>query len=140
MGMGNSSLIKVDGGYLTINAATDTITVQHNLGVIPNFAAIWVDGTDYDIIPFGCCVECCYQENPYSSVGSYSRISEYVYMYQYKHSTSGNLLVGTYSLGSSQKPTDTEFKFVRGVADWAATDTNGNPLKYRWVVGYLPIA
>lgn len=139
MGMANTSLVKVDGGYLTIPQITSVITVTHNLGVAPNFAAIWVDGTDYDIIPFGYCVEGTYQCNDYISNGSYSNINGWYFRYAYKHATSGNLLQNTYSLGSTQFPTASEFKFVKGGADWAASDTNGNPLRYRWVVGYMPI-
>jgi hypothetical protein len=29
----------------------------------------------------------------------------------------------------------TEFNFLRGSEDWATTDRDGNPIKYRWVVG-----
>jgi len=135
----NNSIVKVDGGYLTILAPTDTITVNHNLGVVPNFAAIWVDGTDYDIIPFGSCVECVYQHNQYTSTGTYNNIDNYKYMYQYKHATSGSLLSNMYSLVSSKLPSSSTFNFSRGTNDWAALDTNGNPLRYRWVVGYIPI-
>ena len=137
--MAQNSLVKVDGGYLTIDADTSIITVTHNLGVTPNFAAIWVDTDDYDIIPFGCCVECIYQKNPYTTTGSYANVSNFEYMYQYKHSSSGNLLPGTYHLSvANQLPTSTEFRFVRGNNDWKKLDVNGNALKYRWVVGYIP--
>lgn len=140
MGMAKSgNPVLIDGGYLTIPASTQLITVNHNLGTIPNFAAIWVDGTDYDIIPFGCCVECIYQKNPYVTTGDYKDTATFKYMYQYKHSTSGNLLSGTYALGDNRIPTGNEFYFLRGTVDWASTDTNGDPLHYRWVVGYLPI-
>ena len=52
--MMGSGFIKVDGGYLTIGSDTDVITVSHNLGVMPNFAAIWVDTDDYDNQIDGC--------------------------------------------------------------------------------------
>ena len=139
MGMTSGSLIKVDGGYLTIPTSTNDITVNHNLGVVPNFAAIWVDTADYDIIPFGCCVEGVYQSNQYTTTGTYTGVTDYKYMYQGKHSTSGNLLSGMYMLLGNQLPTDTTFHFIRGGVDWAPLDTNGNPLRYRWVVGYIPI-
>ena len=137
--MAQGSPVKVDGGYLTIQTSAEIITVNHNLGVVPNFAAIWVDGTDYDVIPFNSCVEAMYQKNQYVSNGSYINTNLYLFTYQYKHKTSGNLLSGTYSLINDRLPTDTTFKFTRGMADWAALDTNGEPLRYRWVVGYIPI-
>lgn len=137
--MANNSLIKVDGGYLTIPETTAAITVNHNLGVVPNFAAIWVDGTDYDIIPPGSCVECAYQKNPYVTSTTAVFTQEYKYVYQYKHATSLNLLGGASGLATSALPTASVFNFVRGNADWAPLDVNGAPLRYRWVVGYMPI-
>lgn len=136
--MAARSLVKIDGGYFTLDNELHHPSVQHKLGVIPNFGAIWVDTENYDIIPYGSCVCCTYQLYNYQTQEAVSFTNEFRYLYNYKHITSGNLLGGNSSIVSNYWPTETLFYFVRGNNDFSKFDTNGNLLKYRWVVGYLP--
>lgn len=130
--------VKIDSGYLTIDADAEIITVNHNLGVVPNFAAIWVNTNDYDIIPLGSCVAVICQQMQYATETSQTNTDYYSYMYNYKHATSGNLLKGTYQFNGNNMPTNSVFNFVRGSNNWKKLDTNNNLLKYKWVVGYFP--
>ena len=132
-----SGNVKLDSGYLTIDADTDTITVNHNLGVVPNFAMIWVATDDYDIIPFGSCVAAAYQKMQYTTITSATNTLVFNYIYQYKHATSGNLLAAQYALASNEY-SDSVFKFRRGGSSWKKNDVNGNLLTYKYFVGYFP--
>lgn len=130
-----SGNVKIDSGYLQIDANTEKIIVNHKLGTVPDFAAIWVDIDNYDLIPADSCVACSYQYMPYVSQGNYGTPGFY-YMYSYKHPTSNNLLRGTYHLYSNQH-TNEKFEFSRGQSPWCAFDTQGNSLHYRWLVGKM---
>ena len=130
-----SGNVKVDSGYLQIDAETNKIIVNHRLGVVPDFAAIWVDIDNYDLIPADSCVACGYQYMPYVSSGSYGT-PIFKFMYGYKHQTSNNLLWGTWQLLNGQYSNE-KFEFARGNSPWRVFDTQGNPLHYRWLVGKM---
>lgn len=119
-------------GTTTINAAASVIEVQTNLGYKPDLAALWVDDDDASLIPNGSCVKVVYQRQNYTNSNQPDHF--YAMWYMYKHGTSGNLLIGQYNPGSDTAGSENLFKFTRGSDDWKATDTNGNPIVYRWAV------
>ena len=136
MGMASKDAnIITDSGYLELENDNDGFWVNHNLGRIPNFAAIWVDTINYDLIPNGSCVMCTYQlAYYYRNSVLFNR--PMCYGYWYKHQTSGNFISGLYTLGENQY-SDSSFFFSRGTVPWKKLDINGNPLKYKWLVGYM---
>ena len=128
-----NSQVKVDSGVLTIPSSTNDIVVEHHLADIPDFAYIFIKIEDSNKIPFGSCVSCAYGDvhidnSTYNIAGQYSLR----YCYMYRHPTSGNFLTGSWYC---TKPTTAVFHFLRGNNDWPALDTDGNPIKYCWVVG-----
>ena len=127
--------VQTDTGVLTIDSPATVITVQHNLDAIPDFAMIEIiSPIDGNKIPYGSCVFGCYGYIPQTNAQLLT--NKMVYIYYYRHATSGNFLGGSFTIADSQLTTTT-FPFVRGVSDWAPTDTDGNPIQYRWVVGKL---
>ena len=122
---------KIATGTTTINASTDKITVTTGFGSDkPDYAAIWVDNSSLANQPNGSCVKSFYSLQKWADASIAN--PGYMYGYLYKHPTSGNILVGQYNPnGTGAAGTDT-FTFSRGSNDWASTDTNGDPIVYRW--------
>ena len=127
-----SAIDKVDGGTATIQADADTITVSHSLGRVPDFACIYQDIADWTNVVGGHCVIATYIRYPYAN--SNEAQNKYLCGYHYKHATSGNSL-GASAMFAASKASTTQFIFQRGQASWSATDTNGNAVTYRWMVG-----
>ena len=127
--------LQTDTGVLTIDSPRQTIVVDHHLDAIPDFAMIEIiSPLDANKIPYGCCVFCIYGYMPQIEMQNVT--NPMMYYYNYRHPTSGNFLGGTFSLYSNQL-SKTEFYFNRGNQDWAAVDTDGNPIQYKWAVGKL---
>ena len=125
---------QTDTGTLTIDSSRAIITVQHNLKAIPDFAMIEIaEPLDANKIPYGSCIFCIYGYIPQINM----QVPPYMtYNYIYRHKTSGNFLSNTFSMNNGQLSA-TEFQFSRGQNDWPSIDTDGNPIKYRWMVGKL---
>ena len=124
---------KIDAGTTTLATSSDIIQVSHNLGVVPDFACIYQDVSDWDDVAFGTCVWAIYfriwQDNTRATAKG-----RYAFTWNYKHPTSGNDLGASSSMGSLNA-TDEIFKFSRGNANWATVDANGNAVTYHWMVG-----
>jgi len=116
-------------GELTINSATQRITIQHNLGKRPDVIALWGDFADGASIPYGSCIRCLYFRNPFTQALWTGNNMQY--LYDYRHATSGNILTAS-SCEASTSFTDTTAACPRGVSDWQPTDANGNPITYKW--------
>lgn len=125
-------LDKIDAGELTIQADTDTITVSHTLGKVPDFACIYQDLTDWADVSLGHCVISTFIRFPYAN--SNDTQNAYLQAFRYKHATSGNSL-GSATMMSKNNATATTFAFARGNNSWASLDANGNPVTYKWMVG-----
>lgn len=135
MASGNSN-VKIASGYTTIDADTLIIEVTHNLGVTPNFAAIWADIDDYDDISGDTCFAASYILTNYANSSSHNNLYPMHFSYYYKPASTGNFLSGLYTMFDNQYST-TKFQFQRGGYNWAKLDANGNPIIYKWVVGYM---
>ena len=116
-------------GELTINSASQSITIQHNLGKRPDVIILFGNYTSANSIPYGCCVRCVYYKDPFTTPNWIE--NQMTYMYEYRHSTSGNVLRDMYINPSSQI-TETTAICPRGASNWAAVDANGNPVTYIW--------
>lgn len=127
-----SMLDKIDAGTTTLEADTDTITISHTLGKVPDFACIYQDLTDWADVALGHCVISTYIRFPYAN--SNETQNTYLQAYRYKHATSGNSLGGAAMMIKSNA-TATTFIFARGSASWASLDANDNPVTYKWMVG-----
>lgn len=117
-------------GELTINEAKSGIQIRHNLGKRPDIIAIWGDFADPADIPNGCCVRCIFFRNPFTKANW--TVNNMHYLYDYCHSTSGNILSGQSSSYASNF-TETTANCARGSQNWKPTDANGNPITYKWV-------
>ncbi len=133
-GYGQGGNIKTDGGTLYIDADTNDIVINHNLGGIPDFAYICADVDDGELIPYDSCVMCSYGLLIPPNLQNIADNLKMKYMYQYRHPTSGNILSGASQIYRSTY-SNTTFDFVRGVSSWKKSDANGNPIPYIWIVG-----
>ncbi len=121
-----------DTGTLTLSETIHTITVNHNLGMAPDFAYIYMEIDDANKIPYGSCTECSYGRVPYQNKKNMDSQYSMRFDYNYIHPSSGNFLNGAWY---APQPTNEQFYFSRGAEDWPANDINGHPITYRWVVG-----
>lgn len=121
----------ITSGVVTIESQVANIIITTNLGYTPDFFLIRIDADDWNKIPFSAAVEQAYIRNEYANMPNYLN-GRYFWLYCYKHSTSGNNLSGQYSSALSIA-TENTFTVQKGGANWHPNDTDGNPIKYRWI-------
>lgn len=117
-------------GTMTLDTDQSTIFyITTNLGYYPDVYGFYIKSSDNDLIPLGSAVKVIYNKINYVPSNLAGNI--YAHWYLYKHSTSGNLIVGQYN-PQSQLPDANTIRIHRPVSDWKALDTNNNPIIYEW--------
>lgn len=121
----------ITSGVATIESQVSNFTITTNLGYVPDYFLIRIDADDWDKIPFGTVVEEAFIRNEYPNMPNWPN-GRYFFLYSAKNATSGNNLQGQYTSALSIA-TENTFTVQKGGTDWYPNDTDGNPIKYRWV-------